>query len=190
MEKSPVKVLITGRPGVGKSTVFMRVVDGLRTRGYRVCGFYCPEIRVGGVRKGFKIISIGLQLEGILSYICGEMSGLSSIYVGKYCVKEDDAVLVGVRSLEYAERECDFVGIDEVGPMELKVEGLREKMWSALFGPKPVIAVVHARLAEEVRKQFTSKPFRTLYYIVTEVNREKLSKTILNDILASQIREQ
>ncbi|MEM2207308.1 MAG: nucleoside-triphosphatase [Sulfolobales archaeon] len=184
MEELTVKVLITGRPGVGKSTVFMKVVEGLRTRGYKVCGFYCPEIRVGRVRKGFKIVSIGLPLEGVLSYVCGEMSGLSSISVGKYCVKADDAVLVGVRSLEYAERECDFVAIDEVGPMELKVVELREKIWSTLYGPKPAIAVVHARLAEEVKKLFASKSFRTLYFMVTEVNRDRLPQTVLSSVFS------
>ncbi|MEM1694943.1 MAG: nucleoside-triphosphatase, partial [Ignisphaera sp.] len=34
-------VALTGRPGVGKSTVFMRVVQELGSLGYRVYGFYC-----------------------------------------------------------------------------------------------------------------------------------------------------
>ncbi len=181
--RSPAKILITGRPGVGKSTVFAKVVEGLESRGYRVCGFYCPEIRVGGVRQGFRIVSIGLPLEGVLSYVCGRMEGLSSLTVGKYCVKVSDAVSVGVGSLEYAERECDFVAIDEVGPMELKVDELREKIWSVLYGPKPVLAVVHARLAEEVRASLRSRSFRTLYFVVTEVNRERLPQEILDTVL-------
>ncbi len=180
---SPAKVLITGRPGVGKSTVFAKVVEGLESRGYRVCGFYCPEIRIGGVRRGFRIVSIGLQLEGVLSYVCGEMEGLSTLSVGKYCIKVDDAVSVGVGSLEYAERECDFVAMDEVGPMELKVEKLRDKIWSVLYGPKPVLAVVHARLAEEVRDSLRSRAFRTLYFVVTEGSREGLPREILSRVL-------
>lgn len=182
-EPPPIKVVITGRPGVGKSTVFMKVVGGLGAGGYRVCGFYCPEIRAGGVRKGFRIVSIGMRAEGVLSYVCGEMDGLSGISVGKYCVKVDDAVSVGVRSLEYAERECDLVALDEVGPMELKVDGLREKIWSALYGPRPVLAVVHARLAEEVRKSLASRAFAVLYFTVTEANRGELPQTILRSIL-------
>lgn len=178
-----IKVVITGRPGVGKSTVFMKVVGDLESRGYRVCGFYCPEIRVGGVRKGFRIVSIGLRAEGILSYVCGEMDGLSGISVGKYCVKVDDAVSVGVRSLEYAERECDFVALDEVGPMELKVAELRDRIWGVLYGPMPAVAVVHVRLAEEVRRSLASRAFGVLYFTVTEANRGELHRTILRSIL-------
>lgn len=179
------KAVITGRPGVGKSTIFAEVVENLRSKGYRVCGFFCPEIRVGGVRKGFKIVSIGLPLEGILSYVCGEMSGLSSLTVGKYCVKVEDAVAVGVRSLDHAERNCDFIALDEVGPMELRVEELRDRIWSALYSVKPTIAVVHIKLAEEVRKTLISRGFKTLYFLVTESNRRELSQTILHDIFSS-----
>lgn len=178
------KILLTGRPGVGKSTVFMRVVEGLEKSGYRVCGFYCPEIRVGGIRKGFKIVSIGLPLEGILSYVCGEMGGLSTVSVGKYCIKIEDAVAVGVKSLVYAEQECDFIALDEVGPMEMKVGELREKIWSSLHSPKPTIAVVHLKMADEVRYSLESGAVRTLYFVVTENNRGSLPQTILHRVIS------
>lgn len=183
-----IKVLISGRPGIGKSTVFMRVVEGLKLAGLRPCGFYCPEIRIGGVRKGFKIVSLGLPLEGILSYVCGEMDGLSNLTVGKYCVKVDDALSVGLRSLEYAERECDIVAIDEVGPMELKVRELGRKIWEVLYSPKPTIAVVHIRSFDEVRRTLTSRSLQVLSYIVTESNRDNLHNEIIHRLVGSRWR--
>jgi len=180
-----VKVLITGRPGVGKSTVFLRVVEEVASRGFRVCGFYCPEIRFGGVRRGFRIVSIGLPLEGVLAYVCGEMEGLSNITVGKYCVKLDDAVAVGVRSLDYALRECDTVAIDEVGPMELKAGELGRRIWDALLSPKPTVAVVHRGIAEEVRSKLVSRSFKTYLYTVTELNRSRLHEEVLKTLLSS-----
>lgn len=178
-----VKVLITGRPGVGKSTVFLRVVEESTSRGIRVCGFYCPEVRVRGVRKGFRIVSIGLPLEGVLAYVCGEMEGLSGITVGKYCVKLDDAVAVGVRSLDYALRECDVVAVDEVGPMELRAGELGRRIWDALLSPKPVLAVVHRSIAEDVRSRLAARSFRTYLYVVTELNRSRVHEEVLRTLL-------
>jgi len=176
--------LITGRPGVGKSTVFLRVVEGATSRGLKVCGFYCPEVRVRGVRKGFRIISIGLPLEGILAYVCGEMEGLSRITVGRYCVKLDDAVAVGVRSLDYALGECDVVAIDEVGPMELKAGELGRRIWDALLSPKPALAVVHRGIADEVRSRLVGRSFRTYLYVVSELNRSRAHEEVLRTLLS------
>jgi len=46
-------VLITGKPGRGKTTLFRRLVDTLRH--LEPVGFYTQEIREGGVRKGFTL---------------------------------------------------------------------------------------------------------------------------------------
>jgi nucleoside-triphosphatase len=178
----PIKVLLSGRPGIGKSTVFMKVVEGLKRAGYSVCGFYCPEIRVGGARKGFKIVSLGLSMEGVLSYVCGEMSGLSNLTVGRYCIKVDDALSVGLKSLEFAERVCDVIAIDEVGPMELKVKELGEKIWEIMYSTKPTVAVVHIRSFDEVRRALLSRSLQVLPYVVTEANRNALHEEIVRTI--------
>ena len=49
------KVLLTGRPGCGKTTLIKRVVNNL-PRG--AGGFYTEEIRDGGTRAGFKIVTL------------------------------------------------------------------------------------------------------------------------------------
>ncbi len=48
-------LLLTGRPGVGKTTVIRRVADGLQET--RLRGFYTEEIREHGERQGFRLIS-------------------------------------------------------------------------------------------------------------------------------------
>ena len=49
------KVLLTGRPGCGKTTLIKRVVNNLPRR---AGGFYTEEIRDGGMRAGFKIVTL------------------------------------------------------------------------------------------------------------------------------------
>ena len=46
-------LLLTGHPGVGKTTVIRRVVAGLGA--WRARGFTTEEIRVGGRRTGFRL---------------------------------------------------------------------------------------------------------------------------------------
>lgn len=45
-------LLLTGRPGVGKTTVITRLAEQLADR--RITGFYTQEMREGGRRQGFR----------------------------------------------------------------------------------------------------------------------------------------
>jgi len=46
-------LLLTGAPGVGKTTLVRRAAEGLS--GLRVAGFTTEEIRDGGRRRGFRV---------------------------------------------------------------------------------------------------------------------------------------
>ncbi|MFQ6001621.1 MAG: nucleoside-triphosphatase, partial [Anaerolineae bacterium] len=58
-------ILLAGRPGVGKTTVIKQVVEML---GGEAGGFYTEEIRQGGRRLGFKIITLEGE-EGVLAHV-------------------------------------------------------------------------------------------------------------------------
>lgn len=47
---------ITGRPGVGKTTVLLNVANGLRDKGYSVGGMLSRELREEGARVGFELV--------------------------------------------------------------------------------------------------------------------------------------
>ena len=49
-------LLLTGRPGIGKTTVIRRVADALQ--GERIAGFYTEELRSRGKRTGFRIVTL------------------------------------------------------------------------------------------------------------------------------------
>ncbi|MQL86561.1 hypothetical protein Taro_019088, partial [Colocasia esculenta] len=52
--------LVTGPPGVGKTTLVMRVLESLRAShpDLRVRGFYTREVREGSQRVGFEVVTL------------------------------------------------------------------------------------------------------------------------------------
>ena len=180
------KVIITGRPGIGKTTVFSKTIELLRSKGITVGGFVCPEIRRGGIRVGFDIVDI---LSGERSPLA-RVSGLSSsdvcvARVGKYCVLED-AVTVGCNAIDVALRAADVIGIDEVGPMELKLAKLRRCMEKVLKDPQvTALIVLHRRLTNNVGSLVKGE--RRLFWI-TESNRVELPNLIV-DIIVNSVKK-
>jgi len=47
-------LLITGRPGCGKTTLIKKILEGANLP---IGGFYTEEIRERGARKGFRILT-------------------------------------------------------------------------------------------------------------------------------------
>lgn len=137
----PNNFIITGPPGSGKTSVIERVMSVLRERGLRAGGMYCPEIREGGVRAGFKIIDIMTSEERILAHV-NQREGPQ---VSKYRVNVANVDEVSEKAIERAIREADFLVIDEIAPMETHSEGFKRAVLAALDSKKPVLAVVHQR---------------------------------------------
>lgn len=135
---SPVRncknILLTGRPGVGKTTLIRKVIDLLNKR---AGGFYTEEIREGGQRKGFKIRTLDGE-EGILA-----SKGLKSPYrVSKYGVNLQDLEKIAVESILKALSKKEVIIIDEIGKMELYSEKFKEAVAKALNSPKKLIATI------------------------------------------------
>ena len=134
-------LFLTGRPGVGKTTVIRAVAARL---GSRVGGFYTEEIREGGRRTGFRLIALPPGSFGTGTLASVNIS--SPCRVGKYGVDLIDLDRVGVAALlEAVEHpQVDVVVIDEIGKMELYSSAFRQAVLGALASPKPVLATVMA----------------------------------------------
>jgi len=172
-------VVITGRPGIGKTTVFTKVLTRLKQHNLIIGGIVCPEVRSGTVRVGFKIRDLMSGEEGWLARTSIECP--NGLRVGRYCVVLDDSVNVGVNALSKALRLAHVIGIDEVGPMELRVRELRDAIINVLKNPKVVVAVTHWRLNDYEILQLLRGAIR---YEVNLINRNSLPEVIASTILS------
>ena len=126
--------LLTGRPGTGKTSLIKQVVVGMTGK---AGGFYTEEIRSGGERQGFRLVTLDGQ-EAILAHV-----NIKSPYrVSKYGVDINSLERVGVSALNQAAKECQLVVVDEIGKMELFSANFREDVFKIINSGKKVLGTI------------------------------------------------
>ena len=171
------KVLLTGRPGCGKTTLIKSVVRRL-PRG--AGGFYTEEIRVGSTRVGFNIVTLDGD-EVVFAHVDFEKRER----VGKYGLNLPALEAVGVKAVLDAVQARKLVVIDEIGPMEIRSRTFRESVNVALDGCVPVLATIFARpipFADRIK----SRPDVVLMEIRPD-NRDRLVSELLTGISAVDV---
>ncbi len=126
--------LLTGGPGVGKTTIIKEV---LSKADVTAGGFYTEEIRLGGVRQGFRIITLDGK-----SAILAHIDIQSPHQVSKYGVDTRGLEEVAVSALQEAIRERDVVVVDEIGKMELFSPSFRDAVTEALGSGKRILGTI------------------------------------------------
>jgi nucleoside-triphosphatase len=131
------RVLLTGRPGSGKTTLIKRVLGELPQ-----CfgGFYTQEIRDTGTRVGFKVVALGGS-EAVFAHV----DFATSQRVGKYGLDLAALEAVGVNAIRETVRAQRAIAIDEIGPMEIRSMIFREAVNNALDSELPILATIFSR---------------------------------------------
>jgi nucleoside-triphosphatase len=126
--------LLTGMPGTGKTTLIREAVQPL---GDKAGGFYTEEIRLQGVRQGFRLVTLDGQ-----TAVLAQVNIHSPHKVSKYGVDVEALERIGVTALYEAARKCDVVVIDEIGKMELYSARFKTAVLEILDNGKPVLGTV------------------------------------------------
>jgi len=169
--------LVTGPPGVGKSTVVSRVVLRLKSAGVIVGGCATGERRVKGERVGFEIRDLTNGTQGELASVTRSLGPK----VGKYRLNLADLASVGAKGVSDAAQKSELVVIDELGPMELTSPEFRKAVRHCLDSGKPVLAVVHERLDDDLIVELKSKAVETIE--LTQHNRDDAADRLAKDVL-------
>jgi nucleoside-triphosphatase len=161
-------LLLTGEPGVGKTTVLRRVASGIEPG--RVGGFLTDEVRKQGRRVGFRLVPFRGP-ERILAHV-----GLRGpARVGRYGVDVDaiDAIVETALALD---PELEIYLVDEIGKMECFSGRFVTAVQGLLESDRRLIATVAQRgggLIADVKH----RPDVEIWE-VTRANREELPERI------------
>jgi len=132
---SAARILLTGRPGVGKTTIIKKVLEvGIPVAG----GFLTEEIRRGGRRIGFAVKDIHSGRDGILARVDLK----DGPRVGQYRVNLASFESVGVEALRQALAGEGCVVIDEIGKMELCSAAFRAAVSEVFESGRSVMASI------------------------------------------------
>ncbi|XP_020247282.1 cancer-related nucleoside-triphosphatase homolog isoform X2 [Asparagus officinalis] len=112
--------LVTGSPGIGKSTLVMRAVEKLKASHphLNIRGFYTREVREGSGRVGFEVVTLDGRRGPLASSKFSSSESLRWPNVGKYKVDVASFESLALPELQIKDG-VDLYVIDEVGKMEL-----------------------------------------------------------------------
>jgi len=169
-----INILLTGKPGVGKTTVIKKIIEKYKKN---ISGFYTEEIREKGNRVGFRIKNTDGE-EGLLSHIDIK----SKFKVGKYSVNIRDIDRIGVDSINRAlnNDEMDIIVIDEIAKMELFSENFKNVVLSSLNSSKIVVGVIQDKNIEFLNRIRERKDVKIIS--ITFQNRDEIAEDIFKII--------
>ncbi|MEM4349753.1 MAG: nucleoside-triphosphatase [Candidatus Nitrosocaldus sp.] len=194
-------ILLTGEPGVGKSTVLMRLVDMLKEEGIYVGGVVAREVRddAGKGRVGFEFVDVSNGSRARLASLSSTEACIEGPRIGKYSVDLDGCRIAAMMLLRAINSSSNnkVVVFDEIGPMEMLSSDIVDALRALLDAVNSnsssnnsssskntaihaAIVVIHKRL-----KHWMISKYREIASMVIEVNRgnrDALPSLLLNKI--------
>jgi nucleoside-triphosphatase THEP1 len=159
-------IIVTGKVGIGKTTVCEKVVEIARTLGYSCGGILTPKSKEG-------IIIVDVQT--------GErevLASLANIYQGPHTGRyffNPDGISFGIKAIDRG-ISSDILFVDEVGHLELKGEGFAKILELVRSGKarNPVLVI-----RKELLPAFSARlDFKVSIIETTIKNRDELPQKI------------
>lgn len=169
MPGDPVRILLTGPPGCGKTTAVRKIVDTLGKAG--IAGFYTEEMREAGTRKGFRWHRLDGRT-GILAHV--DVKGPHR--VSKYGVDVHGLEEHVLPILDPNAADVELFVIDEIGKMECFSEKFVEAVRRLLQSDKLILATVAQKGSGFIREVKSHPAVRLLH--LTRANRDEVTQEI------------
>jgi nucleoside-triphosphatase len=157
-------LLLTGPPGVGKTTLILRALAGLPPV---ASGFVTRELCQGGERVGFAVESLAGERR-----IMAHVDFRSPHRVGRYRVDLVAFEAVALPAIDPALGDARLIVVDEIGKMECFSARFRQLVVAAMDSDRAVLATVALR-GDRFVEGLKARPDVTLLH-VTRQNRDEL----------------
>jgi nucleoside-triphosphatase len=164
------QILITGLPGVGKTTVIRKIAAALDN--LHPVGFYTAEIQDKDVRRGFELVALDGR-RSILSHV--DIRGPHR--VGKYGV-DVAAFDTFLEAIDLLDPAHSLIIMDEIGRMECLSAKFGTIVDRLLASDKTIIATIALKgggLVDDIKRRAGVQLFE-----VTPTNRNRIADDILN----------
>jgi nucleoside-triphosphatase len=159
------KLLVTGGPGVGKTTLICRALDSLPSQAAN--GFITRELRQEGRRVGFEVETLAGA-----SSVLAHVNIHSQFRVGRYGVDVAAFESSALPAIDPARASTSLIVIDEIGKMECLSPPFRQVVLSALASDRAVLATI-ALHGDRFIEGLKTRPDISLLR-VTQDNRDEL----------------
>ncbi|XP_077301289.1 cancer-related nucleoside-triphosphatase homolog [Arctopsyche grandis] len=160
------RFILTGPPGIGKTTIIKALCSLLQQLNMPVIGFYTEELRRNQRRVGFDVVNIN-GARGPLARLSEDTQIESKFKVGQYSVllNEFESMVLPIFQQRDPEKDCVII-IDEIGKMEIFSNKFKEEIQKVFKDEKCIILatipVTKGRpipLVESIRNDPRSKLF-------------------------------
>ncbi|XP_011210938.1 nucleoside-triphosphatase THEP1 [Bactrocera dorsalis] len=176
-------ILLTGPPGVGKTTLLRKIFEEIRLI-YSCQGFLTEEVRNEQTheRVGFDVVTLSGQRCVLARALSENRKQMPK--VGKYSVHINDFENLVLPLIACGNFKYELLIIDEIGKMELKSKQF-ERVLYELIHKIPILATIpcapikQSQLIESLKKSPKSK-----IYEINKNNRDAIQKEIVKSINA------
>ena len=161
-------ILLTGKPGIGKSTALSRITDMLGRR--RCAGLLAKEILKDGERIGFSSYGLKCKESVVLAHkefhtgFVIEDFGVDPKALDKLCEKEYAAAEEG---------QIRFMILDEIGRMQMMSQGFKRLLEKMAESDRHLIATICLEDEIEYIREFKKREGVRLF-VLDEDNREDI----------------
>jgi nucleoside-triphosphatase len=178
VNEGTLRLLLEGRPGIGKTTLARRLLHLLQEAGLPVGGFTTAELRAGGRREGFLVEAVSGARE-VLARV--DLPGPPR--VGRYGVDLAAFERVALPALGDP-GPGGVVVIDELGKMELASAAFRAAVLELLGRDVAVVATVQLarhRFTDALKRRPDVRVVR-----VTEATRDALPEQLMDCLVGAR----
>jgi len=154
-----VRLLVVGEPRSGKTSWCREYIDQQRKSGFSVGGILSPAIEKQGQRIGSNALDLLTGQEVPFARLSPYRSFKEGEVVGDYTISREGILFACDAIKRAVESRCGLVVIDEVGPLELRGNGLMPAVELALASAVDVLIVVRSSLRGALERRFPKYEF-------------------------------